>query len=134
MAILGPVADAQRLLLVDDDPVILRLLQVNFRLEGYDIDTASEGALALASARERAPDAVILDIMLPDLSGLEICRRLRALPGLADVPVIFLTGRTEGPDPAEAGLGPGPVDLLVKPFDPADVVATVRRRLEERAS
>jgi DNA-binding response OmpR family regulator len=124
------VTDAPRLLLVDDDPVILRLLQVNFRLEGYEIATASEGALALASAQERPPDVVVLDMMLPDLSGEEVCRRLRALPGLAGIPVVFLTGRTEGPDPAEAGLGP--VDLIAKPFDPADVVETVRRRLRER--
>lgn len=128
------MADAPRLLLVDDDPVILRLLQVNFRLEGYGIETASDGAQALASAEARPPDVVVLDMMLPDLSGLEICRRMRALPGLADVPVIFLTGRTEGPDPSEAGLGPGSVDLLAKPFDPAHVVETVRRRLQERAS
>jgi DNA-binding response OmpR family regulator len=124
------VADAPRLLLVDDDPVILRLLQVNFRLDGYQIDTASEGGQALASAEARPPDVVVLDMMLPDLSGEEVCRRMRALPALADVPVIFLTGRTEGPDPAEAGLGP--VDLIAKPFDPAVVVETVRRRLQER--
>ncbi|MFN8233843.1 MAG: response regulator [Actinomycetota bacterium] len=126
--------DAPRLLLVDDDPVILRLLQVNFRLEGYEIETAPEGAVALASAADRPPDAVVLDMMLPDLSGFEICRRLRALPGLAGIPVVFLTGRTEGPDPAQESLGPGSVDLLAKPFDPAEVVATVRRRLTERAT
>ncbi|HEY7668163.1 MAG TPA: response regulator [Actinomycetota bacterium] len=126
------MADAPRLLLVDDDPVILRLLQVNFRLEGYEIDTAADGALALASAQERPPDIVVLDMMLPDLPGEEVCRRMRTTPELAEVPVIFLTGRTEGPDPAEAGLGPGPVDLIAKPFDPADVVEVVRRRLEER--
>jgi len=120
--------------LVDDDPVILRLLQVNFRLEGYEIETAPEGAVALASAAERPPDAVVLDMMLPDLSGFEICRRLRTLPGLAEIPVVFLTGRTEGPDPAQEGLGPGSVDLLAKPFDPAEVVAIVRRRLQERAT
>jgi DNA-binding response OmpR family regulator len=126
------VADAHRLLLVDDDPVILRLLQVNFRLEGYEIATAPEGAVALASAAERPPDAIVLDLMLPDLSGEEVCRRLRALPGLAHVPVVFLSGRADGPDLGTDDLGP--VDLIAKPFDPADVVATVRRRLEERGS
>jgi DNA-binding response OmpR family regulator len=125
------VADAPRLLLVDDDPVILHLLQVNFRLEGYEIETAPEGAVALASAAERTPDAIVLDLMLPDLSGEEVCRRLRALPGLADVPVVFLSGRADGPDLATDDLGP--VDLITKPFDPADVVATVRERLRGRA-
>jgi DNA-binding response OmpR family regulator len=124
------VADTPRLLLVDDDPVILRLLQVNFRLEGYEIDTAPDGAQALASAEARRPDVVVLDMMLPDLSGEEVCRRLRGMPALAEVPVVFLTGRTEGPDPAEAGLGP--VDLIAKPFDPAVVVETVRRLMERR--
>jgi DNA-binding response OmpR family regulator len=125
------VADAPRLLLVDDDPVILRLLQVNFRLEGYEIETAPEGAVALTSATERPPDAIVLDLMLPDLPGEEVCRRLRGLPGLAEVPVVFLSGRADGPDLSTEDLGP--VDLIAKPFDPADVVATVRRRLEERS-
>jgi DNA-binding response OmpR family regulator len=125
------VSDA-RLLLVDDDPVILRLLQVNFRLEGYAIETAGSGAAALASAEVSPPDLVILDMMLPDLPGQEVCRRLRAMPALADVPVIFLSGRTDDPDPAGDALGP--VELIAKPFDPAEVVATVRRRLGGRAT
>ena len=84
-----------RVLLVDDDPVIVRLLDVNFRLEGFEVDTASRGELALERAVATSPDAVVLDVMLPGFDGYEVCRRLRAEPGFANTPVILLTARTQ---------------------------------------
>jgi DNA-binding response OmpR family regulator len=87
-----------RVLLVDDDPVIVRLLEVNFRLEGYEIETAGRGEEALAKASATVPDLVVLDVMMPGLDGWEVCRRMREDPRLADVPVIFLSARAQEDD------------------------------------
>ncbi len=91
-------------LLVDDDPVITRLLEVNFRLDGFKVGIASRGDAALERARAVPPDAIVLDVMLPGLGGFEVARQMRAIPNLKDVPVVFLTARaTRG----SAGGGPG---------------------------
>ena len=122
----------QKILVVEDEPDLLEVLEYNLTREGFRVLAARDGETGLKQARAELPDAVVLDLMLPDLAGEEVCRRLRALPGLADVPVVFLSGRADSPDLATDDLGP--VDLIAKPFDPADVVATVRERLRERAS
>ena len=101
-----------RILLVDDDPAILRLLDVNFRMEGFDVDAASHGEDALAVVAQTTPDVIVLDLM-------------RADPATAEVPVIFLTAR--GRDDAAAGEAERYVQ---KPFDTVDLVATVRSLLE----
>ena len=115
-----------RILLVDDDPAILRLLDVNFRMEGFDVDATSHGEEALATAAREAPDVIVLDLMLPGMDGREILRRLRAEPATADVPVLFLTAR--GRDDAAAGEAER---YIQKPFDTEDLVATVRGLLED---
>ena len=112
-----------RVLLVDDDPAMLRLLEVNFRLEGFETVTASHGEEALAALQARPPDAVVLDVMLPGIDGWEVHRRMQADASLAEVPVVFLTGRTPDDDVA-----PGGAEFVVKPFDPAALVALVRTR------
>jgi DNA-binding response OmpR family regulator len=114
-----------RILLVDDDPAILRLLDVNFRMEGFDVDAASHGEEALASAARAAPDVVVLDLMLPGMDGREILRRLREVPATAEVPVVFLTAR--GRDDASAGVD---ARYIQKPFDTVELVTTVRALLE----
>jgi DNA-binding response OmpR family regulator len=114
-----------RILLVDDDPAILRLLDVNFRMEGFDVDAASHGEEALAAAERQTPDVVVLDLMLPGLDGHEILRRLRDAPATAEVPVLFLTAR--GRDDAAAGED---ARYIQKPFDTVELVATVRAMLE----
>jgi DNA-binding response OmpR family regulator len=114
-----------RILLVDDDPAILRLLDVNFRMEGFDVDAASHGEDALAVVAQTTPDVIVLDLMLPGMDGREILQRLRADPATAQVPVIFLTAR--GRDDAAAGEAERYVQ---KPFDTVDLVATVRSLLE----
>ena len=114
-----------RVLLVDDDPAMLRLLEVNFRLEGFETATASHGEEALAAIRESPPDAVVLDVMLPGIDGLEVYRRMRAEPPLAGVPVVFLTGRA-----VEDGTVDGAI-FVTKPFDPAVLVGLVRARAED---
>jgi CheY-like chemotaxis protein len=119
------------ILLVDDDPVITRLLEVNFRLVGFRVAAVSRGDVALERLRVAPPSAVVLDVMLPGMDGYEVCRQMRLVPDLAEVPVVFLTARS--PDEVEnAQGGLGPVDFVSKPFDPADLVELVRQRVAER--
>jgi CheY-like chemotaxis protein len=107
-------------LLVDDDPAILRLLEVNFRLEGFETLTAARGpdAIALAS---RIPDAIVLDLMLPEMDGHEVYRRLRQDPATQAIPVIFLTARALDTTPIDPG-----VRYITKPFDTMALIQTVR--------
>ena len=106
-----------RILLVDDDLAILRLLEVNFRMEGFEVHAAAHGEEALAAASNATPDVVILDLMMPGMDGHEIYERLRGEPDTAEVPVIFLSAR--GRDDALEG-----VDALYvqKPFDTVELV------------
>ncbi len=117
-----------RVLLVDDDPAMLRLLEVNFRMEGFTVETASRGEEALAKVTSSPPDAVVLDVMMPGLDGYQVAGRIREDPSLASLPIVFLTARVQEED-REQGLSLGQVDYLTKPFDPAELVLTVRRRL-----
>jgi DNA-binding response OmpR family regulator len=115
-----------RVLLVDDDPAILRLLEVNFRIEGFDVDAAAHGEGAIAAATAARPDVAILDLMLPGMDGLQILARLRATPATADVPVVFLSARGRDDMPVDGTN----VLYVQKPFDTVDLVATVRSLVE----
>jgi CheY-like chemotaxis protein len=117
-----------RVLLVDDDPVIVRLLEVNFRLEGFHVRTASNGEQALEKAAEERPDAMVVDVMMPGLDGWEVCARLREDPETADIPVVLLSARTQDDDRAH-DYALGLVEYVTKPFDPADLIEVVRRQL-----
>ena len=119
---------APRILVVDDDPVIVRLLEVNFRLEAFDVVTAGGGEEAIALARETPPDIILLDVMRPGLDGYEACRKMRETPELADVPVLFLSARAKDDDRSR-GMELGLVEYVTKPFDPTELVALVRRHL-----
>jgi two-component system, OmpR family, response regulator MprA len=122
------------ILVVDDDPRITDLVRRILAYAGYSITTAATGDDALARTLERPPDAVILDIMLPGLDGLEVTRRLRAAGD--NVPILLLTGKDAVPDRV-AGLKIGADDYLVKPFAPEELVARLeallRRSQPERA-
>lgn len=120
-----------RILIVDDDPVILRLLQINFRLEGYDVDAASRGDEALRRAREAMPDVVVLDIMMPGVDGFDVLRQLKEDPTSRDVPVILLSARAQDED-RRRGYALGVEEYVTKPFDPAHLVEMVRRVLAGR--
>jgi two-component system phosphate regulon response regulator PhoB len=125
--------EGTRVLLVDDDPAMLRLLEVNFRLEGFVVESATRGDEALAIAAASPPAAVLLDMMMPGMDGGEVCRRLRVLPGLDQVPVVFLSARVRDEDePEDAALGP--VTHVAKPFDPQELVGLVRRLIGETAA
>ncbi|WP_419994077.1 response regulator transcription factor [Streptomyces boninensis] len=113
----------RRLLVVDDEPAIVDVLATSLRFLGYDVAEAATGRAALAAVREHGPDLVLLDVMLPDLDGFEVVRRLRA--GGARVPVVFLTARESGAD-VVGGLDLGADDYITKPFRLAEVAARVR--------
>jgi DNA-binding response OmpR family regulator len=121
-------APAFRVLLVDDDAVIMRLLEVNFRLEGFEVRSASTGEEALVKSAEEPPDIVVLDVMMPGLDGWEVCARMREDPAMAEVPVVFLSARSQDGDPSP-GYALGNVQYVTKPFDPADLIEVVRARL-----
>lgn len=119
-----------RILVVDDEPNILEVLELYLRREGYAVDVASDGQRALELASERPPDLLVLDLMLPVLDGIEVCRRLRAQ---SDVPIIMLTAKGAEADRL-AGLELGADDYVVKPFSPREVVARVKAVLRRASS
>ena len=124
----------KRVLVVDDDRVIQQLLEVNLELEGYEVvATASDGKEALEKIRELRPDLVILDIMMPKMDGLEVCRRLRADPQLAAIPVVLLSARAQDMDIRE-GLELGASAYLTKPFDPVELLEVVGRLAKNRTA
>jgi two-component system OmpR family response regulator len=110
----------QRVLVVDDEPSIVDAVATSLRYEGFDVEEAATGRAALASAQNSPPDMIVLDIMLPDLDGIEVTRRLRA-DGIR-VPVLFLTARDAVEDKV-AGLTIGGDDYVTKPFSLAEIVA-----------
>jgi two-component system, OmpR family, response regulator len=119
-----------RVLVVDDEASLAELLSMALRYEGWEVRSAADGATAVKLAREFRPDAVVLDVMLPDFDGLEVLRRLRA--EASDVPVLFLTARDALEDRI-AGLTAGGDDYVTKPFSLEEVVARLRS-LMQRAS
>jgi DNA-binding response OmpR family regulator len=116
---------APRILVVDDEPPIVELVSGYLGREGWTVDTAADGPAALEAARRVDPDVVILDVMLPGLDGIEVCRQLRAF---SDAYVLMLTARGEEVDRI-VGLTVGADDYLVKPFSPREVVARVKALL-----
>src|SRR6266576_1546469 len=114
-----------RVLVVDDEPAMLRALRINLRVREYDVTTAATGREALAEARRRPPDAVILDLGLPDVDGIEVIGELR---GWSRAPVIVLSGRT-GPGDKIAALDAGADDYVTKPFSMEELLARLRAAL-----
>ena len=111
-------------LIADDDPDILALVTFKVKQAGYTLITATDGAAALAAARKTPPDLAVLDVSMPGMSGLEVCRELRADPATKQVPVLLLTARAQEAD-IEAGFDVGANDYVVKPFSPRDLVARI---------
>ena len=112
-------------LVVEDEPALQKLLAYNLEAAGFAVAQAYDGDEALTLVEERQPDLLLLDWMLPHLSGLEICRRLRRRTGTAHMPIIMLTARGEEPDRLR-GLDTGADDFISKPFSPAELIARVR--------
>jgi two-component system, OmpR family, response regulator len=118
--------DQVRVLVVDDEPLLSDLLAMALRYEGWDVRAAATGNAAVSAARQFRPDVVVLDVMLPDIDGLEVLRRLRG--HRPDVPVLFLTARDAVEDRI-AGLTAGGDDYVTKPFSLEEVVARLRALL-----
>jgi DNA-binding response OmpR family regulator len=114
-----------RVLVADDDPIILRLLEVNLGLEGFVVETAGRGEDAVARAREARPDVIILDVMMPGMTGYDVAARLKEYPGTAGIPVVFLSARTQDEDRARGR--ELAAAYVTKPFDPGELVDIVRR-------
>ena len=121
---------AVRVLVVDDQPTVTEVVERYLLREGYDVSIAADGAEALRLAGEWAPDLVVLDLMLPIVDGLEVCRRLRKE---TQVPIIMLTARGEETDRV-VGLEMGADDYVVKPFSPRELVARVKSVLRRTAA
>jgi two-component system phosphate regulon response regulator PhoB len=113
-----------QLLLVEDDAALAELIEWHFSREGFDVRQTADGEEALIMARERTPDIVLLDWMIVNLSGIEVCRQLRKADTTANVPIIMLTARGEEDDRIR-GLEIGADDYVTKPFSPRELVARV---------
>jgi two-component system alkaline phosphatase synthesis response regulator PhoP len=128
------VTAARKILIVEDESDILDLVTHYLEKEGFRVRSAADGPAGLSAARRERPDLIVLDLMLPGMDGLELCRKLRAEPGSSMVPVIMLTAKVEETDRV-VGLELGADDYLTKPFSPKELIARVKallRRAERR--
>ncbi len=116
-------------LIVDDEADLAGLVEFNLRAAGLDTSIAGSGEAALKLAQQNRPDLVLLDLMLPDISGKEVCRRFRADPKLAEVPIVMLTARGDEPDRVEGFLA-GADDYVTKPFSVRELVLRVQAVLK----
>ena len=114
-----------RVLVVDDDPALAEMLTIVLRGEGFDTAVVADGSRAMPALREFKPDLVLLDLMLPGMNGIDVCKAIRAESG---VPVVMLTAKTDTVD-IVLGLESGADDYVVKPFKPKELVARIRARL-----
>ena len=121
-----------RILVCDDEPDILDLVRLSLSEAGFAVETASSGQDAIDKLRRAAPDLAVLDLMLPDMSGTEVCRFIRTRPELADVLVLMLTAKGEEVDRI-VGFELGADDYVTKPFSPRELVLRVRALLRRRA-
>jgi len=121
-----------RILIVDDNPMNVDILQTRLASHGYETITASDGEEALAKAREKLPDLILLDIMMPKMDGMQVCRELKKDPTLPFMPIILVTAKSESKD-IVAGLEAGGDEYLTKPVDQAALVARVKSMLRMKA-
>jgi two-component system phosphate regulon response regulator PhoB len=112
------------ILIADDDPDIRDLVAFKLEQAGFAITAVDNGLAALSAARDAPPDLIVLDVMMPGMSGIDVCRELRAHPPTARLPVILLTARVPVGD-MEVGFGAGADDYVVKPFSPRELISRV---------
>ena len=125
-----PSPDKQRILVVDDEEYLVDLLSTSLRFQDFEVDTAANGFEAIAKAGSFVPDLILLDVLMPDIDGLEVCRRLRSAGN--SVPVIFLTARDTKAD-LLSGFAIGGDDYITKPFSLEEVVVRIRAVLKRAA-
>jgi CheY-like chemotaxis protein len=122
-----------RVLIVDDEPLTRRLVREMLELGDFDLEEAADGPEALERARTRSPDVIVLDLMMPTMSGYEVCRAIRSTPDLATCAVVILTARAQTDD-RNMGFASGADDYLVKPFSPLQLIERVKRAADGRRS
>ena len=120
-----------KILVVDDEPDVVELVTFNLRKAGFEVIAASDGTAALRSARLELPDLIVLDLMLPEVDGLEVCKLLRRDPATAGVPIILLMAKAAEIDRV-LGLELGADDYVTKPFSPRELVLRVKKLVERR--
>jgi len=121
---------SKRILAVDDEPHILKLVSFSLRAKGFDVLEATDGLSAIEIAEAEQPDLILMDVMMPALDGYEACRRIKANPKTAHIPVVMLTAKTQVAE-QKTGLDAGALDYVCKPFTPKDLVAQVNGFLGE---
>ena len=126
------VMTRERILVVDDEEDLLELINYNLTKEGYRVTCVASGERALKEAQDALPDLIVLDLLLPRVDGLELCRLLKADPKTKHIPVLMLTAKTEESDVVK-GLEVGADDYVTKPFSPRVLVARIRAVLRRRA-
>jgi len=117
----GPV----RVAIVDDDPGIVKVISVILKTNGFEVVNALSGAGAIDMIRAEQPDVVLLDIMMPDIDGFEVCRQIKGDPATKDIPVIFVSAKT-GMDHMDKGMELGAAGYIIKPFIPAALIAKIK--------
>src|ERR1039457_2701536 len=122
-----------KILVVDDEPEAVELVEFNLKQAGYEVFTAADGAEALTKSRAKTPNLIVLDLMLPEMSGLEVCKTLRRDPATAAIPIIMLTAKAAEIDRV-LGLELGADDYLTKPFSPRELVLRIRTVLRRTKS
>lgn len=122
-----------KILVVDDEPDALELIEFNLKSSGLDVLTAADGETALALARTQVPDLLLLDLMLPEVDGLEVCKILRRDPATSSIPIIMLTAKAAEVDRV-LGLELGADDYVTKPFSPRELVLRVKNLLRRRSA
>jgi DNA-binding response OmpR family regulator len=118
----------RKILVVDDEPDAVELIEFNLRAEGFAVSSAADGAEAVQKARTSLPDLIVLDVMLPELDGLEVCKILRNDPRTAAIPIIMLTARAAELDRV-LGLELGADDYITKPFSPRELILRIKKQL-----
>jgi DNA-binding response OmpR family regulator len=118
------------ILIVEDEPALRRFMTQLLMREGYDVQVAEDGLQALSLAEETTPDLVVLDLMLPELDGFDVCRRLRARPETARVPILVVTARGTH-ESRERSFEAGADDFILKPYDPRELIALIGKRIRE---
>ncbi len=121
----------ERILVIDDEAPILELISWNLEKDGFKVTTCANGEDAIKAVRSAPPDLVLLDLMLPGMSGIDVCRKIKETPTTADIPVIMVTARTEDSDEI-LGLELGADDYITKPFSPKILLARVRTALRRK--
>jgi len=120
-----------RILIADDEPNILLVVSKRLTNKGYEVLTAPDGETADAMIREHRPDLILLDVMMPGLSGVDLCRRIKSVPDLKSIPIILFSAMAQQED-KEEGRKAGADAYIIKPFDPVELLATIEEYATRR--